>query len=140
MSYKNEKWKKAFVFALDFAALFVFIFAGRITAWMMREISPCGIYEKWGIKCLTCGGTRCVNALSRGEIAEAFGYNAYVPVAIVVTSVLIILLNLAWVLRMEKTEVFLKKLCDLKLVAVISIITALYIFFRNVIPIIGKIF
>ena len=105
----------------------------------MRSLSPCGIFRTFGIKCLTCGGTRCVNALSRGEISEAFTYNAFVPLAIIALIFILLLMNIAWIWRASWAETFLKKLCNLKLVTILSVVVALYALGRNVIPILVKI-
>jgi hypothetical protein len=138
-SHKMIDFKKVLVLALDALSLVIFIFARKITEIMMRSLSPCGIFSSFGIKCLTCGGTRCVNALSRGEVMEAFGYNSFVPLALIALFFILLLMNMAWLRRALWAETLLKKLCNLKLVTILSIIVALYAFGRNVIPIIIEI-
>jgi hypothetical protein len=43
---------------------------------------PCGLRTLTGIPCLGCGGTRCVKALARGDIATAFFFNPLVALAV----------------------------------------------------------
>ena len=78
MFSKSQKWKKPLVFFLDFSFVFLSVFSGKITTLMMENLEGCKMYEKFGIKCLTCGGTRCVNAIANGKIKEAFLYNSFV--------------------------------------------------------------
>ena len=39
------------------------------------------MYEAFGVLCPGCGGTRALAALLRGQLRQAFGFNALVTVA-----------------------------------------------------------
>ncbi len=136
MILNSQNWKKALVLFLDFSFIFLAVFSGKITSWMMENLEGCEAFEKFGIKCLTCGGTRCVNALANGRIKEAFFYNSFVPVALAFLLFVLIMMNASWIFHVEKTDKFLKKLCNMKFVAISCALTLFYMIFRNVYPII----
>ncbi len=139
MYLKNDKWKIALAVSLDLLFVSVSLFSRKITEMMMSRLGDCEIYKKLGIKCLTCGGTRCVNALSRGQIFEAFSYNAFVPVLLFALLVLLVLLNASWIFHSEKAKNFLLRLCNIKLVAVTGGIVLAYLLGRNILPVLYKI-
>ena len=46
-----------------------------------RGFIPCWWYEVTGLRCAGCGGCHLVQALLRGDIMEAFRYNAFIFVS-----------------------------------------------------------
>lgn len=134
MKNSSGKWKKPFALALDVFLVLLAVFSGKITELMANNLEGCWLYTRFGMKCLVCGGTRCVNALSRGEIAEAFGYNSFVIIFGVILFFVLILLNVAWVFRSEKAEYVLKKLCNVKVAVICAISASLYVIVRNFYP------
>ncbi len=134
MFSKSQKWKKPLVLFLDFSFVFLSVFSGKITSLMMENLEGCKMYEKFGIKCLTCGGTRCVNALSNGKIKEAFLYNSFVPVALILIFIVLILMNGSWIFGIERIDNVLKKLCSIKTVVICCSFVFLYMLLRNLYP------
>jgi hypothetical protein len=132
MILKSQNFKKTLVIFLDFLFIFLSVFSGKITSLMMENLEGCEAFEKFGIKCLTCGGTRCVNALANGRIKEAFLYNSFVPVALAFLLFVLVMMNASWIFNVEKSENLLKKLCDVKFAVFASVLILLYIVLRNV--------
>ncbi|MBE6649244.1 MAG: DUF2752 domain-containing protein [Ruminococcaceae bacterium] len=131
----SSKQKKILVLLLDFVFLALCFSARWLSQLMIDELNGCKLYEIFGIKCLTCGGTRCVNAMFSGNLKDAFSYNAFVPIAFVLAIFALFLCNAAWVFQKEKAKEIIFRLCNLKLLTVIVIITAGYMFGRNVLEI-----
>ncbi|MBO7253821.1 MAG: DUF2752 domain-containing protein [Clostridia bacterium] len=134
MVSKGQKWKKPLVLFLDFLFVFLSVFSGKITSLMMENLEGCKMYEKFGIKCLTCGGTRCVNAIANGKIKEAFLYNSFVPVALILIFLVLLLMNVSWIFDIQRVENVLKKLCCIKTVVICCSFVLIYMLFRNLYP------
>ncbi len=62
------------------------------------QIPPCLIYEKTGLWCPACGGTRAVLALLDGRIVPAFWWNPVVPYGV--------FLYLAYILEETRERIF----------------------------------
>ena len=124
--FRNKK--KILVLVVDTVFLCLCVFSRCLSQLMIDGLGGCRFYEIYGIKCLTCGGTRCVNAL----------YNAFVPVALVLLAFALVLLNVAWLFGNKKAGEVLSRLCNLKLLFAGCIITALYVLFRNILPVIYR--
>jgi len=134
MFSKSQKWKKPLVFFLDFSFVFLSVFSGKITTLMMENLEGCKMYEKFGIKCLTCGGTRCVNAIANGKIKEAFLYNSFVPVALILIFLVLLMMNAGWIFGVERVDNILKKLCSIKTVVICCSFVLIYMLLRNLYP------
>lgn len=52
--------------------------------WLSRFFPECYFYKSTGYLCPACGNTRCIKALFKGHIVEAFGYNITVPMLIII--------------------------------------------------------
>jgi len=55
-------------------ALSLFLGA-RLLGWLRIQLPGCPMKELLGIPCATCGLTRCVLALARGRLGEAFHWH-----------------------------------------------------------------
>lgn len=62
------------IFGLVVAAIFV----ARLSEHWHLPFMKCAFKATTGLPCVTCGGTRALRALSRGELAEAFWLNPLV--------------------------------------------------------------
>ena len=47
-----------------------------------RLVPPCPVHSMTGLDCPGCGTTRAVLALTRGDVAAAFGHNAFMVASI----------------------------------------------------------
>lgn len=131
---KTDK-NKILIVAIDCMILAVCFFAKDLSEIMMKNLRPCGVYKTFGIKCLTCGGTRCVNALFSGKIKEAFAYNSYVVMAGIVLFIVLVLVNAGWVFEKEKARRIVVKLCCVKTVVILGVLTLTFMLGRNLYPV-----
>ena len=134
MNCDNGKWKKPFVLILDLAFVLFSLFCGKMTEFMLDNFGDCLLYSTVGLKCVGCGGTHCINALSKGMIVEAFRYNSFVVISGIILVLVLILMNLAWVFKSEKANLALRKLCNVKLAIVFAVLLVAYSIGRNVSP------
>ena len=86
------------------------IFVGR---WVIRQMfrfgGPCN-WERFGLKCATCGGTHCVQSLLRGDLVAAFLYNPMVFCWILYGALTVVLLNLRFVCNQAWAGKMLQKM------------------------------
>ncbi len=83
--------KRRYVLAADVVLLACIPIGWFVSSWMLAAIPDC-VFYRYGILCPSCGGTRCVQALLRGDVAAALSLNAYV----VLTAVLLIVMLAVW--------------------------------------------
>jgi hypothetical protein len=62
------------IFALVIAAMIV----ARLSEHWQLPFMKCAFKATTGLPCVTCGGTRALRALTRGEVAQAFWLNPLV--------------------------------------------------------------
>ena len=128
------KGKRIVVASLDAVVLIICLLAKKLSVLMIEHLKGCPVFEKLGIKCLTCGGTRCVNALFDGRIKEALAYNSFVVILGIFLLALLFVFNLGWGFGVEKAEDVLKKICTLKLVLGWCFVGVLFMLLRNILP------
>lgn len=78
---------------LDLGILLLILLAGPLSAWMLDVLPGCFVAEL-GYLCPACGSTRCVQALSRGELALAFSLHPMLCISLVYLTVLLLFLHL----------------------------------------------
>ena len=59
------------------AALLLLIFFLTAEKAVSKAVPDCLLREATGLRCVLCGGTRCVRELIKGHIAKAFYYNPF---------------------------------------------------------------
>ncbi len=128
--YKRVKLIVALL--LDFLFLFFLVFGERLSTCMLDNLSDCLYYKILGIKCLTCGGTHCVNALLRGNISEAFTYNSYVPIFLLFFIFYLFLVNSGWIFGLSWSRKVISKMCSASFVLTVTGISFGYIALRNI--------
>ncbi len=87
-----EFWKYLTVFAIDAVIFFVIIFYRDIIS-IMKVFPTCPMYMI-GLRCATCGGTRCVSALMRLDILSAVRLNFPVVLFCIYAVITLILSNI----------------------------------------------
>lgn len=92
------------------------------------NLPECYIYNKFNILCPSCGGTRCIKSLFKGDIIEAFKYNKvyFITIAYIIILNIVIIINL--VTRKQKMKAIYPRLEYLYFFITILII---YFIFRN---------
>lgn len=58
-----------------FLAVFLMLFFARIYDRLPARLPSCGFEATFGIPCVSCGGTRSMKALARGNLVEAVRFN-----------------------------------------------------------------
>jgi hypothetical protein len=64
--------------AVIFGLVIASIIIARLSEHWQFPFMKCAFKSATGLPCVTCGGTRALRALSRGEVAEAFWLNPLV--------------------------------------------------------------
>ena len=86
---------KFFVICLD-VFLLIGIFALKpIANLMINHFPGCIYYSKFGVKCGSCGGTRCVYYFFGGDFLKAWEMNPLFFCAIIYIIVLFLMLNIS---------------------------------------------
>ena len=94
----------------------------------VNKINRCWFYEKTGILCPSCGGTRCVQKLLNGDIVKAFEYH---PV-FTITIIYLLILNIIYLINRNKNKKILTWLYPKYTYVYIFIaILIIYTIFRN---------
>lgn len=75
-----------------------------INSTYIEFIPQCWVYKNTGILCPSCGGTRCIQNIMRGNVIEAFKIN---PVIFIIVCYLAIL-NIVYLSNLNKKEKKLK--------------------------------
>ena len=86
--------KRIYILLLDSLLLAAFLAAPWVSSWMLAHLPPC-FFLKMGLLCPACGGTRCLQALTRGEFSQAFQRNPYLFCTAFLALALVVLVNVA---------------------------------------------
>jgi len=84
-----------------------------------------------GGKCITCGGTHFVNALTGGRIAEAFGHNPFLFLLTVFFAVSWVLLHLHWLWEKPVAKCALQGMYSYRVLLVWIFGMVAFFFLRN---------
>lgn len=61
-------------------------------------VPKCWIYETTGILCLSCGGTRCIQNIMKGNLVQAFYCNSMIFIAIFY----LLIFNIVYLYNLDK--------------------------------------
>lgn len=95
----------------------------------IKIIPPCYIFQKTGLLCPSCGGTRCIKELLNFNIVEALKMNAFYTITILYLLVLNIVYVLNTVLKTNRLKFLYIKKYHL---IVWIIVLILYTIIRNI--------
>ena len=76
---------------ITFAALVVLLIIARFYDRLPVQAPECGFKSQFGIPCVSCGGTRAMQALSSGCLIEALQFNPAVVFGIFVSVIWLLL-------------------------------------------------
>ena len=107
------------------ALLLLLIFFEPIMGFMKKWIMPCALLTFTGIRCPLCGGTRCVMALARLDIAEALYYNPIVVVSLIFCLYLYIRLIISCCRR--KYEPYIPRIGEKGMVIILAVYLIFFI-------------
>lgn len=90
------KMKKIKVIIIEiFIIISIYIF---VNSEGIKIIPKCWIYENTGIMCLSCGGTRCIENIFKGNLIQAFYYNSMIFIGIFY----LLILNIVHLLNLNR--------------------------------------
>lgn len=125
---KTKKNKRRIIIILEII-IFLIIYC-FVNSKYINLIPKCWIYEKTGLYCLSCGGTRCIQNFMRGNLIQAFYENAMIFIGVIY----LIILNVIYLYNLEKEE---KKLTWLypkcSYIIIFVVIWIIYIIIKNLV-------
>ena len=128
MKYSPSK-KKTIVLITDFLFLLTFVVLYSFLPQIMETSSGC-LLKKLNLPCLGCGGTRCIEAVLHFKFADAFFYNPFVFICVVLAVFLLIIINLAWVFKIKKAQQVFDNLSNPRYVIIFFIIFIIFAILR----------
>lgn len=87
----RSRWKR--ILLLDLCIVLLALLAAPLSSWMLRALPNCFVAEL-GYLCPACGSTRCVQALSRGQLSLAFSLHPMLCVSLVYLAAVLLFLHL----------------------------------------------
>ena len=121
--------KRWHILLLDAVLLTLIPIVGLLARWMMDAVPACIFLER-GIRCPSCGGSRCVLYLTQFRFADAFRMNPFYFSTAMVCLALILFLNISVLLQWQKGMRIFKKVCRPYLVILWAIGYAVFGFIR----------
>lgn len=90
------KMKKRKVIIIEiFIVILIYFF---VNSEGIKLIPKCWIYETTGIMCLSCGGTRCIENILKGNLLHAFYYNSVIFIGIFY----LLILNIVYLFNLNR--------------------------------------
>lgn len=129
-----KKFPKIKIWLLITADLLIIPFCvlcKHISEHMLQQDGVC-IWTLMGIQCVTCGGTRLVNALLNGHILQALKYNPLIFLTILCLFVSYILLHLWWIKNISIAGKILKKVYSIRGLLLYCLCIVLFFILRNI--------
>ena len=90
--FKNHKMQ-CFLIALDLSIIALFLLLKPLANLLLTALADC-IFDRLGILCPACGGTRAVFHFASGNFAESFHYNPFFFLLIIYFFLFMIIWNL----------------------------------------------
>lgn len=115
---------------LDGALLVLACLVRPLASWMLDAWPDCYIAQR-GMLCPSCGGTRAVAALCRGDVVAAWGFNAFVVLLAVYMLVLLVALHLEVLFRRNGARVLRARMTDYRTVILLGAAFGLFGILRN---------
>ncbi len=115
---------------MDATLLYVVLHLKLFTTLMSKYLPDC-IFLKHGILCPSCGGTRCIYSLVKGDITGALKYNFMIFLAVIYIILIIAVLNLQYLFGFKKISVLSKSLTNPKVLIFFALSYGLYGIYRN---------
>lgn len=111
----------------------LFALVGKVMAEVMIELLPGCPFNRYSLRCPSCGGTRAVYHLFNGELKAAFGYNQFFFLLTIYLFAVLILANLAYILNIDTCKRIFHKIANYKVIIVFAIIWLLFGVVRNLV-------
>ena len=128
---KFPKIKIWLLIAADLLIIPFCVLCKHISEHMLQQSGVC-IWTLLGIQCVTCGGTRLVNALLNGHILQALKFNSLIFLTILCLFVSYILLHLWWIKNISIAGKILKKVYSIRGLLLYCLCIVLFFILRNI--------
>ncbi len=110
MKYTPQK-KRNIVLIIDLLFILTFIVLFFFLPSIM-DFAPECLFAKYNLPCLGCGGTRCVKAFIHLDFINAFTYHPFIFLCLILASLLMVTINLAWVFKIKKAQKIYEELSN----------------------------
>ena len=127
---KNKLLKYLPIFTVDVVAFFVVMFYNEIIS-MLQLLPTCPMYII-GLRCATCGGTRCVSALMNLDILSALKLNFPIVLLLAYGIITLALAHICIFTRNDFIEKAFGKLFSGKTAVFWALFFAAYTILRNI--------
>ncbi len=115
---------------LDGALLVLACLVRPLASWMLDAWPDCYIAQR-GMQCPSCGGTRAVAALCRGDVVVAWGFNAFVVLLALYVLILVMVLHLEVLFRLNWARAVRIRMTDYRTVILLGAAFGLFGILRN---------
>lgn len=126
-----ERNRRSQILLLDFAIVLLAILARPLAAWMIEVLPDCFIAEM-GYLCPACGSTRCLLALSRLQIGQAFTYHPLLCILGFYGALGLLALNLGYLAGIGFFRRLFRLLTDYRAIITWAIAYGLFGLLRNI--------
>lgn len=116
---------------VDFLAVALAFLLRPVTRIMFDSLPDC-VFARMGFLCPSCGGTRCINQLSRGRLVEAFMYNPCVFLMVVYMLLILVVANLGYLFNVSMARKIFKAITNYKVIITIAVCYAVFGIIRNI--------
>lgn len=118
--------KRIIIIALEMLILIgVYIF---INSKYILIMPKCWIYNKTGLLCLSCGGTRCIINIFKGNLIQAFTSHVIFFIAIIY----LLIINIIYIINIDKPKKILTTIYPKPWYTIVFAITlVIYTIIRN---------
>ena len=123
---KMRRW----ILLLDGGLLALVLVAGSLTKWMIRVIPTCPV-ARVGYQCAACGSTRCVLALTQGNVTGAFAAHPLLCLLLLYGAVGLVALNLA-AFGLEKGRRIFHRMVNYRVVIAWAVAYGIFGLVRNI--------
>lgn len=115
---------------LDLALIALGLAAAPCAKWMLDVLPDCYIAQM-GLPCPSCGGTRAVAALCRGDVVTAWGFHPAVVLVVLYVIVLLVVLHLEVLFRLAWARFLRVCMTDYRTIIGLAVAFVLFGILRN---------
>ena len=103
------KHKRLIVLGVDLLLILFFVALIFVTPHLMGVLPEC-LLRQFGLPCLGCGGTRCVNAFVHFDFIDSFMFHPFAFISILLAIYLMVVTHLAWVFGIKRVQKYFETL------------------------------
>lgn len=126
------KHRAKLLFICDILIIPAMFFCRWLSGAMLTGIDSECMWTYFGGQCVTCGGTHFVNVLLSGHIIEAFKYNQFIFLCLVLLILVYILLHLYWWFKLDFAKKILRYVFSIPSLIIFLSIMLVFLVVRNI--------